>query len=188
MAKRPNPLVFALGLAVGIGGAVYFRTSAPPPLLPPASEVTAPEPAPPAAGPLPDDPVAREEAIRARRGPSELRYPIEAQYREVPSEVPHEVVAAYDESPAEGRGRRRLFVLAVAPGTSRDALARLVEDLRSAHLDADALRIQIYDSRVAATHPPQADVSRDPHLVGTYVRDGTAVRYELMGEPARSPR
>jgi hypothetical protein len=110
-----------------------------------------------------------------------VRYPIEAQYRGTElSAVPHELIAAYDEAP----GRRRRFILAVPPDTQRDALAQLVQDLRAHHLDADALRIQIFDSKAAATHPAQAGVSADPHLVASYSRDGARATYELQGKPA----
>jgi hypothetical protein len=185
MAQRPIPLLFALGLLVGIGGALYFRLGDAPPAPEQAPPVEVPIPAPVAPPPAPPfdpaDPTAREDAIRATRLPSEVRYPIEAQYRGTElSAVPHELIAAYDEAP----GRRRRFILAVPPDTQRDALAQLVQDLRAHHLDADALRIQIFDSKAAATHPAQAGVSADPHLVASYSRDGARATYELQGKPA----
>ena len=191
MAQRPNPRVFLLGLAIGIGGALYFRM-APPAFEPPDSSAPAPAvvpetptPAPRVPAYDPSDPEARESAIRATRLPTELRHPIEPQYRDAPrSDVPHELIAAYDESPGTTRGKRRMFILGVAPNTDRQALDRLVEHLRTQHLDASALRIRIYDSKVAATHPAQAGVSKDPHLVASYSRDDTGTTYELQGIPA----
>ena len=190
MADRPNPIVFLVGLAAGIGGALYFRMSdpspAPPPEAPPPPVASVPrEPAAPEPAVLPDDPSEREAAIRATRQPSERRYPIEPQYAEgVRSDVPHEWVAAYDEAPEGTRGARRLFILAVAPDTPAADLERLVADLRTEHLDATALRIQVYDSKAAATHPMQAGTETDPHLVASYARDEAGVTDEVYGAPA----
>ena len=189
MAERPNPVVFLIGLAAGIGGALFFRmTSAPPES---EASIVAPAPAAEAASApvvtpaLPDEPEAREAAIRATRLPSELRYPIEAQYADAPrSDVPHQLIAAYDQSPGTTRGTRRLFILAVPPDTTTEALERLVTDLRTHHLDATALRIRVYDSVAAARFPAQAGVSTDPHLIASYSRDDKGATYEVHGKPA----
>jgi len=193
MAQRPNPLLFGLGLLLGIGGALYFRLGDAPPAPEQAPPVETPIPAPAAPPPAPPfdpaDPTAREDAIRATRLPSEVRYPIEAQYRgPALSSVPHQLVAAYDEAPVSSTGRRRRFILAVPPDSQSTAIDQLVQDLRARHLDADALHIQIFDSKVAASHPAQAGVSKDPHLVASYSRVGTKVSYELHGEPAPLPQ
>jgi hypothetical protein len=191
VAQRPNPLLFGLGLLLGIGGALYFRLRDAPPAPPAGSPAGVVAPLPAAAVPPvptfdPADPAAREEAIRATRLPSRVSYPVQAKYADAhASAVLHELIAAYDDAGETApMGRRRLFILAVPPDTARDALATLVEDLRGQHLDAEALRIQVFDSKAAATYPVQAGVAKDPHLVATYYRDGPNTRYELFGEPA----
>ena len=87
--------------------------------------------------------------------PTRIDYPLQDKYREqVWSDVPHELIAAYDGLEASNtEGSRRLFIAVVSPELSDAHISQLVRDLRARHQDAEVLRIRIFDSQAAATHP-----------------------------------
>ena len=117
--------------------------------------------------------------------PTRIDYPLQDKYREqVWSDVPHELIAAYDGLEASNtEGSRRLFIAVVSPELSDAHIAQLVRDLRARHQDAEVLRVRIFDSQAAATHPSWTNggATRKAHLVANFYRNGDRERFLLRG-------
>jgi len=103
------------------------------------------------------------------------------------SDVPHRVVRGWGVGPRSPRPGTVGAIVVVDPALGREALTRLVEDIRAYHHQADTVAIRILDSMEAATYDRHADGGAllAESLVGSVQRNealGLDVA-EVLGEP-----
>lgn len=131
---------------------------------------------------LPPEAQVRPEAFADREGREELEtipptveYPVlDKLVAEPMSPVRHEVLGAWDEArESDVPGRRRAFVLVVAPEATDAEIESLARDVRARHRDASILDVRIYDDARATLQSRALDGGRlaFQHLVGEVKRN-----------------
>ena len=183
--SRNTLLALLVSLALAIAGIMLWRGDGAPVVPPPAPEAksTAKESGLPRIS-LGKLGTSESEEILATL-PTRIDYPLQDKYREqVWSDIPHELIAAYDGLEASNtEGSRRLFIAVVSPELPDAHIAQLVRDLRARHRDAEVLRVRIFDSQAAATHPSWTNggATRKAHLVANLYRNGDREQFLLRG-------